>query len=179
MMCKWGTDRNVNLCVPTPIKVDACIAPLVQMLNDYGVQTIASCCGHGKTEESRILLSAKSLKLLPLDDGSFRAHLVFPFKEGVMTDHEHKWYTLSNNGSGLLSNHFFQCKKCPERLMFPDALVMLNEHAKLKGMLEFEKQLARAHSDNIIMLKRAIDIMLPLTPFADTKDALADTQESK
>lgn len=27
--------------------VDACIAPLVQALNDGGLPTIASCCGHG------------------------------------------------------------------------------------------------------------------------------------
>jgi len=26
--------------------VDKCIAPLVQSLNDCGLQTIASCCGH-------------------------------------------------------------------------------------------------------------------------------------
>ena len=53
-MCKWGTDEYVTLCKPTliqgrtRIKVDACIAPLVQMLNDYGVEMKASCCGHGK-----------------------------------------------------------------------------------------------------------------------------------
>ena len=51
-----------------------------------------------------------------------------------MTDHEHEWFTLSNSGSGLLPYHFFQCRKCPERLMFPDALAMLNEHAKLKRL---------------------------------------------
>ena len=85
MMCKWGTDRDVNLCVPTPIqkrstvKVDACIAPLVQMLNSYGVQTTASCCGHGKISHSRILLDARSLEILPLEDGSLRVHLIFPY----------------------------------------------------------------------------------------------------
>jgi len=29
------------------VLVDACIAPLVQMLNDFGVRTVGSCCGHG------------------------------------------------------------------------------------------------------------------------------------
>lgn len=28
--------------------IDACIAPIVQALNDAGVGTAASCCGHGK-----------------------------------------------------------------------------------------------------------------------------------
>ena len=38
--------------------------------------------------------------------------------------------------------------------------------------LKYEKALAIAHSDRITVLKRAINIMLPLTPFADIEDAL-------
>jgi len=30
------------------VPVDYCIAPLIQMLNDYGVKTLGCCCGHGK-----------------------------------------------------------------------------------------------------------------------------------
>ena len=84
-MCKWGTDTEVSLCVPTPVqgrtmvKIDSCIAPLVQMLNDYGVETTASCCGHGKVKASSIVLSSKSIRLLSREDGSLRAHLVFPY----------------------------------------------------------------------------------------------------
>ena len=52
-MCKIGTDKEVKLCQPrrksAKVKVDACIAPLVQMLNDYGIVTSGACCGHGKT----------------------------------------------------------------------------------------------------------------------------------
>ena len=86
-MCKWETNTEVTLCTPTAVqrrmvvKIDACIAPLVQLLNDFGIETIASCCGHGKTAESSIIISARSLKLLQREDGSFRAHLVFPYKE--------------------------------------------------------------------------------------------------
>lgn len=53
-MCKWGTDKQIQLNRPRPvsgrvvIEVDACIAPLVQMLQDYGVVTTGCCCGHGK-----------------------------------------------------------------------------------------------------------------------------------
>ena len=84
-MCKWGTDTEVTLCEPTPvqgrttIKVDSCIAPLVQMLNDYGIKTIASCCGHGKVEHSRIILDARSVQILPRDDGSQSVHLVMAY----------------------------------------------------------------------------------------------------
>lgn len=53
-MCKWGTDAIVQLAHPmahsgrTEVAVDACLAPLVQMLNDYGVHTVGCCCGHGR-----------------------------------------------------------------------------------------------------------------------------------
>jgi len=30
------------------MEVDGCLAPLVQSLNDKGVRTIGSCCGHGE-----------------------------------------------------------------------------------------------------------------------------------
>ncbi len=52
-MCKKGTDQMVTLYQPRPVSghteilVDACIAPLVQMLNDFGVHTLHSCCSHG------------------------------------------------------------------------------------------------------------------------------------
>ena len=69
-MCKWGTSKEVTLCKPTPIqgrttiKVDACIAPLVQVLSDYGVEMKASCCGHGKAE-GRITLADGLIIWLP------------------------------------------------------------------------------------------------------------------
>ena len=53
-MCKWGTSQTVRLCSPlevsgrTEISVDACIADVVQLLNDNGIKTLGSCCGHGK-----------------------------------------------------------------------------------------------------------------------------------
>lgn len=37
-------------------KVDACIAPLVQMLNDYGIETLGCCCGHGKEDGERSIM---------------------------------------------------------------------------------------------------------------------------
>jgi hypothetical protein len=53
-MCKWGTYKKVKLARPKPISgrteifVDECISPLVQALNDAGIETEASCCGHNK-----------------------------------------------------------------------------------------------------------------------------------
>ena len=53
-MCKWGQYKEIVLCKPnkfskrTKVFVDYCIADVVQMLNDYGVQTTGCCCGHNK-----------------------------------------------------------------------------------------------------------------------------------
>ncbi len=87
MMCKYGTDKDVFLMKPKPfsgrrtIKVDACIAPLVQMLNDYGIETIACCCGHGKIAKSSIRISSNNVLLTQLGE-DFSVHLQFPYQEG-------------------------------------------------------------------------------------------------
>lgn len=73
-MCKYGTNKDVFLMKVKPfsgrreIPVDACIAPLVQVLNDYGIETIACCCGHGKTAKSGIRISSKNVRLSQLED---------------------------------------------------------------------------------------------------------------
>ena len=41
--------------------IDYCIAPIVQALNDAGIATIASCCGHGKVDGSIILADSREL----------------------------------------------------------------------------------------------------------------------
>ncbi len=54
-MCNNRRTTQVRLCKPntyskrTIVKVDKCIAPLIQMLNDYGVRTLGCCCGHYET----------------------------------------------------------------------------------------------------------------------------------
>lgn len=54
-MCKWGTDVEVDNLLAfsgewyrRTWKIDACIAPIVKALNDGGVATVGSCCGHGQ-----------------------------------------------------------------------------------------------------------------------------------
>jgi len=86
-MCKWGKNKDVTLIKAKlfsgrkRIKVDACIAPLVQMLNDYGIETIACCCGHGKQKKSHIRISSNNILLTQLGE-DFSVHLRFPYKEG-------------------------------------------------------------------------------------------------
>lgn len=84
-MCKWGTDKEIKLCSLMPIskrekiKVDACMAPLVQMLNDYGIKTLACCCGHGKTPFSYIRISSQNIELIPMGD-EITIHLKFRYR---------------------------------------------------------------------------------------------------
>lgn len=86
-MCKWGTYTKVELC-EIDLKglteeqnkmrakklglsergefVDSCIAPLVQILNDYKIRTRSSCCGHGKLDYSVIWLYPEYFKISAL-----------------------------------------------------------------------------------------------------------------
>lgn len=45
-MCVRGTTTLVALKTGDVVEVDACIAPLVMVLNDGGIPTVGSCCGH-------------------------------------------------------------------------------------------------------------------------------------
>ena len=60
-MCQSRNSTMESLCLPrkysrrTTIKVDRCIAPLVQFLNDLGVHTLGACCGHKKYNPSIII----------------------------------------------------------------------------------------------------------------------------
>jgi len=83
-MCEWGIDKEINLCGPVErkIKVDACLAPLVQMLNDFGIETIACCCGHGKSPISSIRINSQNVLITPLGK-EFSVHLKFPYKGDV------------------------------------------------------------------------------------------------
>ena len=97
-MCKWGTITEVVTCKPVKkawiqynstleefirsrqklIEVDDCIAPLVQVLNDYGIETLACCCTHGKAGVSSIKIHPRNIKLSPVND-TFVVWLEFPY----------------------------------------------------------------------------------------------------
>ncbi len=53
-MCAHGNTVPVHLAFPNryswrdEVEVDRCIAPVVQELNNVGVRTLNSCCGHGR-----------------------------------------------------------------------------------------------------------------------------------
>jgi len=57
--------KAVKLCKPrehsgrTVVPVDACIANLIQALNDCGFETETCCCGHGHIGHLQIKLNSK------------------------------------------------------------------------------------------------------------------------
>lgn len=72
MMCKHGDSVDALVNIPADLShtgearwatkpIDRCIAPLVRALNDGGVLTAGSCCGHGKAPGSIILQDGRVL----------------------------------------------------------------------------------------------------------------------
>ena len=69
---------DVKLMSGKIVKVDSCIAPLVQMLNDYGIKTRYSCCGHGTLPNSGIFIDEENIKIC---EHPRTIELVFPYPE--------------------------------------------------------------------------------------------------
>ncbi len=69
-MCKWGTNKKINLYKPMPISkrtqifVDGCIADLVQALNNFKIETIGCCCGHNKANGEITLADGRQLIII-------------------------------------------------------------------------------------------------------------------
>ena len=73
-MCDYGNQVILNVPIPGHLSfegvdvwkdkpIDSCIAPIVKALNDAGIYTVASCCGHGKGGGSIILWDDRELVL--------------------------------------------------------------------------------------------------------------------
>lgn len=57
---------------------DPCIAPLVRMLNDGGLATVASCCGHGHRPGRISLVDGRELLIVPDFDTAQVIDRAFP-----------------------------------------------------------------------------------------------------
>ena len=75
-MCKCGNTVPLSLPVPAHVSrtgefrwdikdIDSCIAHIVRALNDAGVYTIASCCGHGKRPANIALVDGREIVIMP------------------------------------------------------------------------------------------------------------------
>lgn len=74
-MCEWGDKVEMEVTVPAYLSntgeakkkrtgIDACIAPIVKALNDAGILTAASCCGHGSGTGSIVLHDGLELQVV-------------------------------------------------------------------------------------------------------------------
>lgn len=63
-MCKQGTIVVMEIN-GKPRDIDSCIAPIVKALNDAGIPTIASCCGHGRCNGNIALVDGRELIIVP------------------------------------------------------------------------------------------------------------------
>lgn len=79
MMCDYGNQVILSVPIPGDLSfegvdvwkdkpIDSCIAPIVKALNDAGIYTVASCCGHGKGGGSIVLWDDREMVLRPTDE---------------------------------------------------------------------------------------------------------------
>jgi len=82
-MCKHGEEVILRVPIPANLSwtgcfrweeksVDACIASIVQALNDAGVYTSGCCCGHGKENGSIFLHDGRTLVVIAPNTASSR-----------------------------------------------------------------------------------------------------------
>lgn len=67
-MCKWGQTEPLEILIGNKKKkvdIDRCVFPIVKALNDAGITTLASCCGHGKQNGSIVLADGRELVIRP------------------------------------------------------------------------------------------------------------------
>lgn len=79
--------------VPMPIAgrvrcVDQCIAHLVAALNAGGIETVASCCGHGDAPGSIILADGRELIVVPELSAGRRKHVFAWLQQAGALDQE-------------------------------------------------------------------------------------------
>jgi len=89
-MCKWGTDELVEVTIPAELSytgnerkkmvgIDQCIAPIIKALNEAGIRTDYSCCGHGDKEGVILLHDERVLMIKSPEEvreaGGFRSFL--------------------------------------------------------------------------------------------------------
>lgn len=63
-MCKHGNTKVIPID-GFPVAVDSCIAGIVEALNESGMRTVASCCGHGKRPGRISLADGREIFIVP------------------------------------------------------------------------------------------------------------------
>ncbi len=77
-MCIQGNEKQIKLTDGNIKSCDECIQPIVQLFNDYGMQTMASCCGHGKQNTSIVLKDGREIIILQNYNDARMVDRLFP-----------------------------------------------------------------------------------------------------
>lgn len=88
-MCEHGTTVPLMVVIPARLShtgearldmkaVDACIAPIVKVLNDAGVPTVSSCCGHGKGPGNIALADGRELLIMRTNEDARSPDYLWP-----------------------------------------------------------------------------------------------------
>lgn len=63
-MCKWGDTTELYI-EGVRKHIDKCIVSIVEAVNDAGLNSIASCCGHGKQMGNIALKDGRGILIVP------------------------------------------------------------------------------------------------------------------
>ena len=77
-MCIQGTEKEIKLTDGRIKSCDECLQPLVQALNDFGLQTTASCCGHKKQNGSIVLKDGREILIIENYEDARMIDKLFP-----------------------------------------------------------------------------------------------------
>lgn len=67
-----------NACNKINSGIDECIKPLIEALNNAGLKTIASCCGHGNTLGTIVLADGREVLIMPDHESARKVVKLFP-----------------------------------------------------------------------------------------------------
>lgn len=64
-------------CFPGSGKIDKCLIPFIEALNNIGLKTIASCCGHGRRPGSIALEDGKEIAIFETFEDARKMDMLF------------------------------------------------------------------------------------------------------
>lgn len=67
-----------NQCNEINSGIDECIKPLLKALNQCGMETVASCCGHGNTNGNIALKDGREIIIAPNFETARKIEKYFP-----------------------------------------------------------------------------------------------------
>lgn len=77
-MCQHGNTEALYLHPGRWVDIDSCIVDFVTALNEAGIYTVASCCGHGNRPGNIALADGRELIIVPDYESGRKVDAIFP-----------------------------------------------------------------------------------------------------